>query len=262
MKLHILTLHWNAVDKIKKLHQTLIPCLEGLNYNWLIKDNGSIDNSIEFLKSIESDSINLYLRGHNRDSFSEGMNILFEKANPKDDDYIMLLNNDLWFGNDNVIKTMINQFKDGVGVVGARIFYPNGDLLQHAGVYFSQKYNYIPYHYRHGEKDDVESRKTREFEAVTGALLLTKAKYYKQICMSNKSGRVGLAEDLFWCFDDIDACLSIKYNMGKKIIYCGKTVVYHEESSSLKKNPVNKMMWGHNLKTFKSRWDGKFKKFD
>lgn len=260
--IYIFTLHWNCVDKIKKLHKTLIPCLGGLDYKWFIKDNGSDDGSVEFLKSIESERINVCFCSHNRDSFSEGMNILFEKASPEDDDFIILLNNDLWFRDILSIKNMISLFSDDVGVVGARIFYPKSNLLQHAGVYFSKKYNYIPYHYRHGERDDEQSRKTREFEAVTGALLLTKAKYYKQVCTSNKSGRVGLAEDLFWCFDDIDACLYIKYNLGKKIIYCGKTFVCHEESSSLKKNPVNKIMWSHNLKTFKSRWDGKFKKFD
>jgi GT2 family glycosyltransferase len=260
--LHILTLHWNAVDKIKRLHESLLPALDGVDFKWWIKDNGSIDGSEEFLKSIEGENIEIYFCGHNRDSFSSGMNILFKKTNAKDEDLILLLNNDLWFGDDSSLKKMIALLKDDVGIVGARILYPDSNLLQHAGVYFSKRYNYMPYHYKHKEPTCPEAEVSREAEAVTAAIFLTKAEYYKDITTNNKSGRKGLDEGYFWAFEDTSACLSIKYNLDKKIMYCGDTLIYHEESASLKKNPVNKMLMPQNVKRFKEQWWGKYKKHD
>jgi GT2 family glycosyltransferase len=258
MKLHILTLHWNAKEKIERLYKSLIPSLDGIDFKWWIKDNNSTDGSVEYLKLIECENIEAYYCTHNRDSFSVGMNILFERANINDDDFVLLLNNDLWFGDDKSIHNMISLFKDNVGIVGSRILYPNSNNLQHGGVYFSKKYNCLPYHYRHNMPSTNFDEKSREVESVTGALLLTKAEYYRKIC-DNKGNRNGLDEKFFWAFEDIDANLSIKYNLGKKIIYCGENVVYHEESASLKKNPVNKMMMPQNVSRFKEKWWGKYK---
>jgi GT2 family glycosyltransferase len=190
------------------------------------------------------------------------MNILFDRIKPDDNDLILLLNNDLWFGDNSSIDNMISLFKSDVGIVGSRILYPNSNLLQHAGIYFSKKYNYIPYNFRHGEKDDDKSRSNNEAEAVTAACMLTKAEYFRKVCTTNISGLNGFSEKYFWCFEDVDFNLSVKYNLNKKIMYCGKTKIFHEESASLKKNPVNKIMWNHNLKTFKNKWDGKFNKAD
>lgn len=255
-KLHILTLHWNAKDKLERLYKSLIPAIDTFDYKWWIKDNGSTDGSLEFLSSIQNERIDVFACGHNRDSFAGGMNILFDRVKPADDDIIMLLNNDLWFGDTQSVIEMNKLLTPDVGIVGARILYPDGKGLQHAGVYFSRRYNYLPYHYRHHEQDNADSKKTREFQAVTGALLLIRAGDYRRVCTTNKSGRVGMDEQYFWSFEDIDLCLAVKYNLKKKIMYCGKTNAFHEESASLKKNPMNRLMMDHNCKIFKSKWVG------
>lgn len=262
MKLHVMILHWNQKEKIERLYKSLIPAIEMFDYKIWIKDNGSTDGSKEFLTSIQNDKLDVFFCGHNTDSFSSGMNILFQRAKPEDDDIIMLLNNDLWFGDTKSIEEMMKLLTPEVGMVGARILYPDGKRLQHAGVYFSRKYNYLPYHYRHQELDNEDSRKTREFQAVTGALVLLRAGDYKRACTTNKSKRVGLNEDLFWSFEDIDLCLAIKYHLNKKIIYCGKTNVFHEESATLKKNQLNKLMLSNNCAVFKKKWTGVYKHDD
>lgn len=60
----------------------------------------------------------------------------------------------------------------------------------------------------------------------------------------------------------MDACLSIKYNQNKKIIYCGEAYAYHEESASLRQNPINKMMLPHNVSRFIEKWSSIIKKDD
>jgi GT2 family glycosyltransferase len=253
--LHILTLTWNACDKLTALKNSLIPALESVDYNWLIKDNASKDDTVAVASSW-GDKVKVVPYKNNLQNFSAGMNHLFHIAEPKDDDLILLLNNDVIINDKNSIKNMMNIInKDSnVGVVGARLLYTNTDRLQHAGVVFTNTYH-TPTHFRCNEKSDKNAEKNREFQVVTGAVLLTRADHFKNACVTNKSGVNGMDENYHWAFDDVDLCLSIKYNMNKKIIYCGKTNVFHEESYSLKKNPANKLFSLHNVNYLKTKWE-------
>jgi hypothetical protein len=120
-------------------------------------------------------------------------------------------------------------------------------LLQHAGVILSKQYNNLPYHYRLNEKEDECAKANREFQAVTGAVLLSKSQYIDK-----------MEDKLVWCFDDIDLCFNIKYNLNKKIVYCGNTNIYHEESASLKLNPMNKLFISHNVNYFIKKWGSRY----
>lgn len=257
--LHILTLNWNGIDKLKALKPGLEKNLEVLNmdYIWHIRDNGSKDNTLEETKSWNA---KVYDIGNNKSNFSEGMNWLFNVAEPEDEDLILLLNNDIIFTRNSCINNMVNiieNFKN-IGMVGTKMMYPNTNIIQHFGVVFLKKYNYLPYHYIHKQVENEKCKYDREFQAVTAACALTRAKYYKKICQTNKSGNYGLDENYFWCFEDIDACLSIKYNMGLRIVCSSQDGVFHEESSTLKKNPVNHLMMPQNVKYFKNKWFGKY----
>ena len=247
--LNILTLHWNYLDGLKRLYESLLPALEGIDWRYFVKDNGSTDGSVEFLQSIKSDNIIPYFTGHNRHNFAEGMNIIFAQAYPFPDDYILLLNNDLWIENPKSIKNMIKLMEEDkdIGVVGAKILYPDKKTITHAGVIGSMRYNGLPFHYRRGEEVSKEDGFNREFQIVTGAAMLTKAKYFP------------MDETLSWAFDDCDLCLNVKYNHNKRIVYCGDTLFCHEESRSLKKNPVHKLMLQHNVSRFREKWEKHFK---
>lgn len=251
--LFILTLNWSGSQKLQKLAPTLLASLEGLNYKWLIKDNNSQDDSIDYINNLNNINVNIIKYTHNRDNFSQGCNFLFKETSAKDDDLILLLNNDIIFNDTTSIKNMIsliNNDKD-IGAVGAKLNFTNTNKLQHAGVIFDKKYNMLPYHYRPNEIDDNDAKKNREFQALTGAVLLTRANIYKEI---------GGADSKFhWAFDDVDLCFSIKYNLKKKIIYCGNTNISHDESFSLKKNPVNKLFMPSNIQHFLDKWKNIYK---
>lgn len=253
--LKILTLNWDGKDKLEKLYPGLIKSLDGVDYEWLVKDNNSTDGSKEYIKSLNNPNIKLIECSHNFDNFSKGCNVLFKEASPNDEDFILLLNNDVIFNDELSLKNMISIIdKDhSVGVVGAKLKYTGTNKIQHAGVVFNN--SMMPFHFRANQIDDSDSSKNREFQAVTGAVWLTKAKYYKQICKDSE----GLDQNYHWCFDDVSACLSIKYNLNKKIIYCGKTNIFHEESASLKKNPANKLFMKHNVNLLLNMWKDKCK---
>jgi GT2 family glycosyltransferase len=256
--LKILTLTWNASDKLSKLHASLMPALQGIDYEWLIKDNGSKDDTVAVASSWEG-NIKVIPYKDNRQNFSEGCNFLFNEANPKDEDYVMLLNNDIVFNDTSSIKNMLDIIKKDptVGMVGARLMYTNTDILQHAGVIFLPVYK-TPIHFRAGQRSDTDAERNRQFQVVTGAASITKAEYFRNAFDKNKSGIKGMDENYHWAFDDVDLCLSIKYNLDKKIVYCGKTNIFHEESASLKKNPTNKLFLSHNIQYLLKKWSDRY----
>jgi len=258
LMIYLLTLSWEGAEKLSRLHQSLIPSLEGLDYTWLIKDNGSKDNTIQ-IASDWGNKVKVVPHKDNTQNFSEGMNRLFSEASPADNDLVVFLNNDVVFNDTQSIKHMLNllQSNSAIGVVGARLLYTGTDIIQHAGVVFNNSHR-MPIHYRSGEQTDAFAEKNRLFQVVTGAVLLTKAKYFKNTCITNKSGIKGMDESFRWSFDDVDLCLSIKYNMEKKIVYCGQTNIFHDESATLKKNPVNKLFLTHNVSRLTEKWGKRY----
>lgn len=252
--LKILTLNWQGASKLTSLLPGLLSNLKDIPFEWWIKDNASTDDSIKIIKELNNPNIKLIEYSHNRDSFSEGMNYLFHQAKPEPEDDILLLNNDIIFNDTTSISEMLKVLHNDpeVGIVGARLYYTNTNKLQHAGVVFLA--NKLPTHFRSAEISSVHDSLNREFQAVTGAVWLTKAKYYQNICTTNPSKLPGLSERYVWSFEDVDACLNIKYVQKKKIVYCGKTNIFHEESASLKKNPVNKMFMNKNAQNLLRSW--------
>lgn len=244
--LKILTLTLNGEQRLSKLKQSLNIALSGIDYHWYIKDNKSKDNTVEVASKWDNTTVIAYK--NNNQNFSQGCNYLFNYANPNDDDLIMLLNDDVIFNDNQSVQSMIDLMADNVGVVGAKLLYTNTNKLQHAGVVFDTRYN-APTHFRLNDTDDVNSSKNREFQVVTGAVLLTKAKYYRDVNLMD--------ENYHWAFDDVDLCLSIKYKLDKKIVYCGNTNIFHEESATLKKTNVNKLYEKHNLNYLRNKWNGK-----
>jgi len=258
--LYIFTLNWNKANELNQLKETLLSNLTDIPFTWMIKDNGSTDDSCNIIKSWDTANkqINLFKYANNSQNFSEGMNYLFYQATPKDNDYVLLLNNDVIFNDTTSIKNMlsiINKDKS-VGVVGARLLFTDTDTIQHYGVVFEKPHR-LPMHYKIREATNKDCEKNRMFQVVTGAVLLMRAEDYRNV-YKNDNGVCGMDEQFRWSFDDVDLCLAVNKNMKKKIICCGKTNIFHESSSSLKKNPVNKLFMNHNVNRLLEKWNGKY----
>ena len=252
--IHVLTLSWNGLDKLERLKSGLYRNLDNAKqaYQWYIRDNGSADKTVETVQHWPN--VQLLAVNHNRNNFAQGVNSLsglafqnhFSDAN---EDLLLLVNNDVEFFDDASLSKMINLMTHDVGVVGCRLLYNGTQNLQHAGVIFGDRYGRMPYHYRHKELSDAVAEKNRYFQAVTAAVCLVRMADFKEVG--------GMDEKFHWAFEDIDMCLRIGA-LGRKIVYCGATKIFHEESASLKKNPVNKLFLGPNVNHFKSKWFGKY----
>lgn len=250
MKLHALTLSWNGEQKIQNLQYSLKRNFDHLKNDmdciWHLRDNGSKDSTKRILSTPlwERSELNLYEIGHNRDSFATCVNYLFKEADPNDDDLILLLNNDVVFNEEvALLKMWTLMKKTNAAIVGARLM-DNQNKLQHAGVIFSNQYGKMPWHYRRNDAADHAAYANRYFQAVTAAVCLVKASSFKRVG--------GMCEDYKWAFEDIDLCLRI--GKDEKIVYAGDTKITHEESATLKINPINKLFLSHNVSCFKKHW--------
>lgn len=248
MKLYILTLTWNNFEKLDRLKKSLLPNLTDINFEWLIKSNGCSDSTVENVKNYNNDKIKLFEYPNNLQSFSQGMNYLFNSIEKIDDnDLILLLNNDVTFNDNKSIKNMISLInKKNVGMVGAKLKFTDTKLIQHAGVAFNEKC--LPYHIFANSKDSKLLSENREFQAVTGAVMMMKAKNYKE---------TPLNENFIWGYEDIHAGLHTYHNLKQKVICCGSTDICHDESASLKKNPIHKLNlianYNYLMKEFKTK---------
>ncbi len=247
--LHVLCLNWNGEALLKKMVPSLRRNLGALDMESRIyvRDNGSTDGSLDFLAK---ENINVLPVEHNDGSFSEGVNSLVELASPKEEDILLLLNNDIEFKDSDSLSKMIALLDNPeVGVVGCKLLYETGKI-SHNGVVFCPAHGNMPWHFREGKWPLNADKADKYFQAVTAACSLVKYECFKE------AG--GMDTNLKWAFEDIDLNLEISYNQKRKVICCGDTNIIHLTSHSLKKNPKHKNNLGANVKYFKNKWYGKY----
>lgn len=138
---------------------------------------------------------------------------------------LLLMNDDIEIILPSWIERMVEHFeKPHVGVVGAKLLYPEG-LIQHAGVV-----------HNHGNPDHVSRLQPKEeagyyfstcgvrnFMAVTGALMMTPSNIYRAVG--------GYSEKLPVSYNDTDYCLKV-LGKGLWIVYAPKVELTHMESQS------------------------------
>ena len=118
-------------------------------------------------------------------------------------EYIIFLNDDIEILTHDWVERLLNHFyKNHVGVVGAKLLYPNGKI-QHAGVVFNRG---CPDHVADGLDDYpgyfFSAYSARNFSAVTGACLMIRKSLFDKIG--------GFNEILASNFNDIDLCLRVR----------------------------------------------------
>lgn len=145
-------------------------------------------------------------------------------------EFLVLLNNDIEILTEDWLEEMVStcQRKE-VGIVGARLFYPD-DTIQHAGIVVG-----IGGHARGVASNMfVGLRKVKDgylhktviqlnYSAVTAACLMVKRSAFDEV--------EGLTETLAVAFNDVDFCLKVR-EKGYLVCYNPYVVAYHYESKS------------------------------
>lgn len=195
----------------------------GVDYEIVVVDNGSCGAARAKLMNLERELSFRYFYEPMEFNFSAMVNLGVRKS---DGDYIVLLNDDCEVLQKDWLTRMLGQAQlPHVGAVGAKLLYPDTDLIQHAGV---TNLKVGPGHKLQRESDAVSyyyghNRFCYDYVGVTAACLMVSKKIYEQVG--------GFPEELKVAYNDVDFCFSV-VEAGYYNVMRNDVVLYHHESLS------------------------------
>ncbi len=210
---------WNGEAYLEACLTALL-AQEGASFEVIAVDNASSDGSVPLVAE-KFPTVRL-IRNTTNLGFAGGCNVGLRAAQG---DYLILLNQDTRV-NPGWLAVLVETLQDeSIGIVGCKIFYPDGVTLQHAGAWFEWPLG-LAHHHGYGEADSEEWSTAREVEAVTGAAIALRREVLE---------KVGLLDEGFWpgYFEDSDWCLRIR-RAGYKIWYQPAATLLHQESTSIR----------------------------
>ena len=230
-KAAVVILNWNGKHWLEKFIPKVLEFTSNPNFEIIVADNGSTDDSIAFLNASFPEIKQIILDKNY--GFTGGYNKALRQVEAE---YFVLLNSDIeptenWL--DILIEKMDQNEK--VGACQPKILaYNNKNHFEYAGA-SGGFIDYLAYPYCRGrvfftaEEDNGQYDTETEIFWATGACLIVRSKLYTQLN--------GLDDDFFAHMEEIDLCWRIQ-NLGFKIMVFPQSTVYHVGGGTLsKENP-------------------------
>lgn len=191
----------------------------------VVENNSTSDEIFEYYEEIEKqENIKVVHWKKSGFNYSAINNYGAEYASGK---YFILLNNDIEVISENWIEEMLMHCqKKEVGIVGAKLYYPEDSTIQHAGVVVGIRS--VAGHIHNGiMKEDPgymgRAKIVQNLSAVTAACLMTKKEVFEKV--------KGLEEKFAVAFNDIDYCMKIR-EQESLVVWTPYAEMYHHESKS------------------------------
>jgi GT2 family glycosyltransferase len=152
---------------------------------------------------------------------------------------LLLLNDDIEILTSSWIERLLEHFeKPHVGVVGAKLLYPN-EQTQHVGVV--QPFGNPDHVRRYAPRNDAgyyfSTCGVRNYSAVTGAVMMTPASIYREVG--------GYSDELAVSFNDVDFCMKVR-RKGLSVVYTPNAELVHMESlSRVASLDTKELAWFH-----------------
>ena len=128
-KIVFLILHYKVIEETKKCVESIINNYSNENYEIVIVDNGSLNESGEKLKNMYKNNSNIFIIINKKNlGFAKGNNVGFKFAKKRGANYIIMVNNDIVFTQNNFCKLMIEKYNEfHYAILGPKILLPKGD---------------------------------------------------------------------------------------------------------------------------------------
>ena len=209
------------------------------DYEVIVVDNGSTDWTPYLLHAFEGDL--QVLRHDDNLGFARACNRGAEAARG---DLLLFLNNDTVVRPGWLAALVAAADSDPqVGVVGARLLYPGGERVQHAGLELRHG---VPEHAgRNLPWDDPTVTRSRDLDMVTGACMLVRRQLFDELG--------GFDPEFVNGVEDVDLCLRGR-DRGYRVVYCADSIIEHHEGQT-------EGRFAHaqqNLQLFAARWGHRF----
>lgn len=220
----IIIVNWNGAELLSE-------CLLSLqkqdyeNYETIIVDNNSSDNSLKVLKKLKSITI---IESKKNLGFAGGNNLGFTKAKGE---YIFLLNSDAKLEKNTLDKLVKSLQQDELfAAVQPKFLYEN-KTINSIGAYFTNTgFLYYP---GYGKKNTIPKYdKSQNIFSGYGAGLLIRSEVINKIGLFD--------DDFFMYFEETDLCMRI-WLSGWKIFYNADATIHHKGGVSSKKYGLEKI---------------------
>ncbi len=222
-KVYIIILNWNmAKDTIECVES--VKNLNYNNYNILIIDNGSSDNSSQVLKDRFRECE--FIQNTDNLGFAEGNNVGMRHALSKGADYVLILNNDVVVEKDCLDQLVkIAQEHKKAGMLAPKVYYySDRDIINSLGTSIDW-FRLRPYSSFCGNKDGGQFDYLGEADILVGCAIFVKKETIEKI---------GLMDENFFIFhEEADWCLR-NIKSGLKNIVVPKAIAYHKASKTMK----------------------------
>jgi GT2 family glycosyltransferase len=228
----VVILNWNG----KHFLQRFLPAVQKAagNYELIIADNGSTDDSVSWLRKTYP-SVRVILLGQNF-GFAKGYNEALKQVSA---DYYVLLNSDVAVGpgwTDPIVALM--EGDKSIGACQPKILMENNhDLFEYAGA-AGGWIDMFGYPFARGrvfddcEEDRGQYNDTAAVFWASGAAMFVRATAY-HAC-------TGLDEYFFAHMEEIDLCWRLQL-AGFQVMVCPESVVYHVGGGTLPKGNRRKV---------------------
>ena len=208
IKLSIIIVNYNGVIYLKNCIDSIKKHTKGINYEIIIVDNASTDNSVSLIKENYGNDV-ILIPSETNLGFSKGNNVGAKNATG---DYILLLNNDTVI-QDDLILAFEKLQEANVGALGIKMFGKNKEYRNSVG-YFPNPLRllklYKLYKMDEGFAKGDFSKNSYEVNWIEASFLIVKKNVWDLI--------EGFDEDYFMYVEDIDLCKKI-HLMNFRVIY-------------------------------------------
>lgn len=189
------------------------------NFEIIVVDNASSDNSLEILKS-EFPEVTI-IKCTNNFGVAKGNNIGIKYALKNKCEYILLLNNDTEL-EPKLLEILVKKANKKVITVPKIYYYEAKNLLWYAGGKINWNKGIVK-HLGDKEYDRGQYNKLREIEYSPTCCMLVHKDIFEKIGLMD--------EAYFMYYDDTDFCIRVLKNH-YKILYVPKAYLWHKVSSS------------------------------
>ena len=239
----------NGLDLIKQCIKSILAKTSYKNCEILIVDNNSDDIvALAYFASLAENKQIRVLRDERPFNYSALNNAAVQQARGE---YICLVNNDIEVISPEWLEEMMGlATQPGIGVVGARLWYPN-NTLQHGGV-ITGLGGVAGHSHKHLHKGSPgyfnRAQITQTLSAVTAACFAVKKSIYQDVG--------GLDEtNLKVAFNDVDFCLRVR-EAGFRNVWTPYAELYHYESATrgYEDTPEKQLRFREEVLYMQKRW--------
>ena len=222
----IVILNWNGIDDTETCVASLLD-QSYENYEILIIDNGSTDDSAQRLKALKNNNEKIkIITNKENEGFAGGVNIGISYALTSKFEYVALFNNDATASREWLnFLVLESEKKADSAITTGLLLHVDRNSIDTSGEIYSSWGISSP---RARNKKASQAPESGYVFGATGGAVLYKTSLFKQI---------GLFDETFFAYYE-DADISFRAQLaGHKVYYTNKAIAYHKQGATSSKIP-------------------------